>query len=49
MREGFIEYMSESNLQNKLEEIQSIISPEQFIKKHFGDENPDFMFEKVIT
>ena len=49
MREGFVEYMSENKLEEKLHDIQNIISPEEFIKKHFGDENPDFLFEKVIT
>lgn len=42
--------MNENNIQEKLEEISNIISPEKFIQKHFGEEDPnEILFEKVIT
>jgi hypothetical protein len=40
MRKDFIGYINENNIHEKLEEIQSIIEPEKFIQKHFGDEDP---------
>lgn len=43
-------YISENNIQKKLDEISNIIEPEKFIQKHFGEEDPsEMLFDKVIS
>ncbi|CDW76668.1 UNKNOWN [Stylonychia lemnae] len=50
MREDFMGYISENNIQKKLDEISNIIEPEKFIQKHFGEEDPsEMLFDKVIS
>lgn len=55
MRQDFIGYINESNIQAKLDEITNIIQPEKFIQKHLGDLkspeeiNQKLMFENVIV
>eukprot|EP00347_Sterkiella_histriomuscorum_P021712 403333026 len=51
MRKEFQGYINDSNIQQKLEEIQSIIEPEKFMQKHFGDFNDptEILLDKVIS
>jgi hypothetical protein len=37
MRQDFLGYLSENNIQEKLDEISSILEPEKFIQKHLGE------------
>lgn len=46
-REGFLEYLGETKLQEKIEEITHILSPEQFFRKHFEGGDPEtLMFQE---
>ena len=29
-------------------EITDILNPQKFIERHFGDEDPDFLFQEVL-
>lgn len=45
-----MENINESHFQEKLDEISHILSPEKFLQKHFGNEDPsEIIFNKVIS
>lgn len=50
MRQDFMQSMNDNHFQEKLDEISNIISPEKFVKKHFGVDDPaEAMFNQVIS
>ena len=48
MREGFVTYVNEQNAGEQVAEITDILDPQKFIERHFGDEDPDFLFQEVL-
>ena len=48
MREGFVTYVNEQNAGEQVTEITDILNPQKFIERHFGDEDPDFLFQEVL-
>ena len=48
MREGFVAYVNEQNSNEQVAEITDILNPQKFIERHFGDEDPDFLFQEVL-
>ena len=44
MREGFVTYVNEQNQNEQVTEITDILNPQKFIERHFGEEDPDFLF-----
>lgn len=54
MRQDFLGYMNDNNIQEKLEEISNIMQPDKFIQRQLGfdaDDNEEpgkVLFEKII-
>lgn len=52
LRQGFISYVNDQGepaAEEDLEQIDDFLDPSKFIERHFGEENPDIIFQEVIT
>lgn len=51
LREGFISYVNDQGEQEEgeVDQIDDFLDPQKFIERHFGEENPDIIFQEVIT
>lgn len=51
LRQGFISYVNDQGVpaEEDLEQIDDFLDPSKFIERHFGEENPDIIFQEVIT
>ena len=50
LRQGFISYVNDNQAADQdLYEIDDFLDPSKFIERHFGMDNPDIIFQEVIT
>ena len=47
-REGFINYVQENTGFEQDAELSNILNPQKFIERHFGEEDPNFLFQEVL-